>query len=249
MRPKKPASNLYHSSGIDSLSNYSVPLVSIKLDSLYKPILRRFRSYFRSVFDLSHNPKTYQHWSNDSFLIKVREHCTYYLKLPEELLDEESIIKILTILFPCSIRKNFGSSNLLQTKQLFIKVFKENNVKIRNTFFSDPLVKYLWSKIFIVDSPDICISHLRRIRSHALHGEAKYDRLIKDMAQNENIYNFKLLPDEAREQKNNKIFSQHEEYADLLQNGKYNKKQAKTVRQNIKSYQANMNKRFEPEKS
>ena len=31
----------------------------VKIDSLYKPILRRFRSHFRSLFDVNHNKKLY----------------------------------------------------------------------------------------------------------------------------------------------------------------------------------------------
>ena len=31
----------------------------IKVDALFKPLLRRFRSYFRARFDLNHNKRNY----------------------------------------------------------------------------------------------------------------------------------------------------------------------------------------------
>ena len=36
---------------------------SVKLDAVYKPLLRRFRGYFRAKFDEDHNKRDYLHWS------------------------------------------------------------------------------------------------------------------------------------------------------------------------------------------
>ena len=47
------------------------------------------------------------------------------------------------------------------------------------------------------------ITHLRRTRSCKDFGEAKYLRLLKDMNDNELNYNFRMLPDEARDMNNN----------------------------------------------
>ena len=52
------------------------------------------------------------------------------------------------------------------------------------------------------------IAHLRRIRSQEKLGEAKYDRLVKDMVQLELELNAKLLPDIARDPTNTKVFSE-----------------------------------------
>ena len=79
---------------------------------------------------------------------------------------------------------------------------------MRFSFFSDPLIKYLWSKIFIEDNPEVVISHLRRLRSADHIGEAKQDRLLKDMMQLELELGFKMLPDIAKNRKNLPPFSQ-----------------------------------------
>ena len=70
------------------------------------------------------------------------------LKLPDALTDDDSIAKMLLLLFPCAIRKDLTSLTLqMSDNQLgfFVQVFKENNISLRNRLFSDPLVKYLWS--------------------------------------------------------------------------------------------------------
>lgn len=115
-------------------------------------------------------------------------------------------------------------------------IFRENNVTLRYQFFADPLTKYLWS-IFINESPEICISHLRRIRSMKEQGEAKFERLLKDIQLLELNFNFKMIPDFARNKEDIRVFTQQEEYSDLIENGKYNKKQANSVRENIKHMQ------------
>ena len=36
-----------------------VPVMQVKLDVLYKPILRRFRDHLRTRFDRNHNTRSY----------------------------------------------------------------------------------------------------------------------------------------------------------------------------------------------
>ena len=74
------------------------------------------------------------------------------------------------------------------------EIFKENNVKKRTAFFSEPLIKYLW-KLFIVYKPEVIIHHLRRIRSYPYEGEMRYRTLISDMHVLENLHNVKILPE------------------------------------------------------
>ena len=103
------------------------------------------------------------------------------LELPEALLDRENIVKMLTILFPCSTRKTLGEEEYRDTRHFFAEVFRENNVAIRNKFYSDPLIKHLWQHIFLAECPDTCISHLRRIRSQEEQGEDKFKRFLTDV--------------------------------------------------------------------
>ena len=154
------------------------------------------------------------------------------LQLPDALTDDDSIAKMLLLLFPCAIRKELTSLTLQMSDNqrfIFVQVFKENNVSLRNKLFSDPLVKYLWSKIFIKETPETCIAHLRRIRSNPEQGEIKYERMLQDMLQNEIDFNFKMIPDIARDESNTRAFSQHEKYLDFVENVKYNKKYSKTI--------------------
>ena len=52
-------------------------------------------------------------------------------------------------------------------------VFKENNIKKRQLFWREPLIKWLWNK-FTDMCPDVTINHLRRTRSNPLDGEYRY---------------------------------------------------------------------------
>ena len=68
--------------------------------------------------------------------------------------------------------------------------------------------------------------HLRRIRSHPEFGPVKYDKVLQDMLQVEFDNNFKMLPDIARNEENTKPFTHMEKCIDIVENGKYNKKDA-----------------------
>ena len=54
-------------------------------------------------------------------------------------------------------------------------------------------------------------------------GEAKYERLMKDLMQIELAQNIKLLPDIARDSQNTAVFSKEEKIADTIVISKYNK--------------------------
>ena len=134
---------------------------------------------------------------------------------------------MLTLLFPCTTRKPLPGLKQVVDRTLFAQVFRENNVALRNKFYADPLVKHLWSQIFVVECEETCVAHLRRIRSQAEQGEIKFERLLKDMGQFEVDFNFKILPDSARNEENTRVFTKEEEYEDMVKNIQYNKKQAK----------------------
>ena len=60
-------------------------VLSVKLDAVYKPILRRFRGYFRDRFDRSQNKKSYIHWTTDTYIENVTAFIQEDLKLPDAL--------------------------------------------------------------------------------------------------------------------------------------------------------------------
>ena len=94
----------------DSVSTKSVEIQGLKMPryvkicTLYKPILRRFKSYLRERFDQGRKMSLYQHWTEYMYLKNVRTFMDD-IKLPQSLKDQESTLKMLTILFPCTIRK------------------------------------------------------------------------------------------------------------------------------------------------
>ena len=77
--------------------------------------------------------------------------------------------------------------------------------------------------MFITECPNLCIAHLRRLRSHDEGGEAKLDRLMRDLKQLELDLNIELLPDTARVSSNIAVFSKEEKIADMIEYSKYNK--------------------------
>ena len=137
------------------------------------------------------------------------------LALPEPLMCDANIVKMLTLIFPCTTRRPLPNLTERVDRILFAQVFRENNNNVRTKFFSDPLIKHLWSKIFIATNPEISVSHLRRLRSQEKDGEAKYDRLMRDMMQMEVHLHYKILPDEAKNSKNVGVFTEEEKLADL----------------------------------
>ena len=64
-------------------------------------------------------------------------------------------------------------------------------------------------------------------------GEAKYDRLMRDMMQIELEVNYKLIPDVARNSENTKVFSKEEKLVDIVENAKYNKQKSRSLLQAI----------------
>ena len=142
-------------------------------------------------------------------------------------MDKESIEKMLVILFPC-ITKRPAYKNM--KKSPFLLIFKENNYNLRTKFFSDPLIKFIWRDVFIKKHEDILVTHLRRIRSHDVVGETKYERFVKDLQINENRHKITLLPISIKDAAKVSIFTEEEAFTDLVENGKFNKRNSKKIK-------------------
>lgn len=153
-----------------------------------------------------------------------------YVEAPKELLDKESVSKMLVVLFPCIIKRPVYK--YMKKSPMFL-IFRENNYNLRCKFFSDPLIKFLWGKVFIKKHEDVLITHLRRIRSHETIGETKYERFIKDLSINESKHGIKLLPESILNAERVSVFTEEEAFTDLVQNGKYNKRQSKKIKRVI----------------
>ena len=63
-------------------------------------------------------------------------------------------------------------------------------------------MKYVWTKIYIVQYPESIVMHMRRLRREGAQGEAKYNKLTKHTQRLELELNFKILPDITRQLEN-----------------------------------------------
>ena len=93
------------------------------------------------------------------------------LGLPGELIDDENILKLLTLLFPCT-NKKFRPTECVESREMLLSTLSENNEKMRQVFFSDPLIRYLWNHVFMQDRPAFVSNHMRWFRSDPKYGEA-----------------------------------------------------------------------------
>ena len=143
------------------------------------------------------------------------------MECPAEFLEKESVTKMLIILFPCIIKRPAYKN--MKKSPMFL-IFRENNYKLRSKFFSDPLIKFVWSNVFIKKHEDVLITHLRRIRSHPPNGETRYERFVKDVTINEHINRVCLLPEAVKDASKVSVFTEKEAFTDLVQNGKFNKR-------------------------
>ena len=173
----------------------------LKKDALYKPLLRKFRTFFRKLIDSLGLSKGCHHWSAERLRKQVWTFM-HFLELPSCFMDMKTLSCMTIILFPTVVKKRKNSKQFIpeveqyfqETRLWCYEVFQENNVKKRRAFFTEPLIRYLW-KMFIVFKPDVVIHHLRRTRSYPYDGEARYKTLISDIKDTERLCNVKILPE------------------------------------------------------
>ena len=201
---------------INIMSKPNKPQI-IKIYTLYRPLLLQFRSSFCQKFTTIHSEKKQKNWTINHCIINTKDFMSKTLGLPKTLLDHDYVLKMATLLLPAF---KYADEKQFEFRQFrtFSSVFTTNREDLRNQFFSDPLTKHLWSNIFLLKNPEICIAHLRRIRSQP-NGELKYDRLFTDMLCNEINFNFTMLPEEARNRDSNKLLTDLDAYNDLIDHG------------------------------
>ena len=102
------------------------------------------------------------------------------LEVPQELRDYDHVLKMLTIVFPCT-SKTIRVDDYKNDRAKMVAVFRENTSKKRRAFFSEPLVKYLWQKIFMPANPNLVKNHLRRIKSEAADGNVAVARFLESV--------------------------------------------------------------------
>ena len=102
------------------------------------------------------------------------------LDIPKELRDQENVLKLLTIVFPCTV-KHVEPKMYRNERLKLISIFRENCAKKRQEFFKEPLIQFLWTKVFMEANPDIVNMHLRRIKSERADGDVAVSKLIKSI--------------------------------------------------------------------
>ena len=70
----------------------------------------------------------------------VRMFMSKDLALPPQMHNEENTVKMITLLFPQSKKRNERWDEFKEASTLFQNIFKENNSALRGKFFRDPLV-------------------------------------------------------------------------------------------------------------
>ena len=130
----------------------------------------------REKFDKGRKMSLYQHWDEQVYFRNVQIFMND-LKLPQELIDEENTLKLLTMLFPCSIKK-IRPTECIEVREMLLSTFRENCAKKRENFFSDPLVRYLWNNIFMHEVPEVLSNHTRWIKSDPKYGDVAIQKFV-----------------------------------------------------------------------
>ena len=172
---------------------------------------------------------THQHWSQEQVLLNFKIFMMDKLHLPDFLLTHNQVLKMINLVLPCHF-KRLVSHEAQKEGSLLLDVFNENNAKLRDKFFGDELIQYLWSQVFIVQDPDIIVSYVRYVRSIKAYGEVNADKLISDMQALERKYDSKVLPKSPISYYLGSKLSVQEMQVYLNKNGKYNKRYGKQIR-------------------
>ena len=152
------------------------------------------------------------------------------LEMPQELRDHESLLKLLTIVFPCSV-KTIEPSFYRADRLKLVAVFRENCDKKRHDFFSEPIIQFLWTKVFMRVNPNLINIHLRRIKNDRDDGNIAVDKFIKSIQKLEDEMKIKFFSGESDLNSNELVMlTKEEEYKFLVQNGKYCKRLSSDVK-------------------
>ena len=141
--------------------------------------------------------------------------------VPEELQNPENMLKLLTIIFPCTLKRLQPEKNRDERHRL-IDIFTENNLRRRQDFFDDPMIRFLWNNVFIKNNADLVMTQIKSLKGEQDQYTIKVERFIQSIQQLEEHHQIKFLPDGVNAGEI-KQFVPEEEYKFLLENGQYNK--------------------------
>jgi len=177
----------------------------VKKDALWKPLLRGFRIYLRKSLQTFLDINQIYEGSGD-LSMRAQEACKKYIKsigAPKEVQNDKLNYYGLTIaLVPSSaanLNKCFTCIPKLQKeiprlRPLFSKIFRENSIKLRISFFSHELIRYLWAQFTKDESEEIKAYILRLKNSKPYHGQ--FEVLLKDLMALSQRLNYQILKPE-----------------------------------------------------
>ena len=128
----------------------------VKKDALWKPLLRGFRIYLRRTLQTFLDINQIYEGSGD-LSMRAQEACKKYIKsigAPKNVQNDKLNYYGLTIALVPSSAANLNKcfmcipklqSEIPKLRPLFSKIFRENSIKLRQAFFSNELIRYLWA--------------------------------------------------------------------------------------------------------
>ena len=175
----------------------------VKKDVLWKPLLRGFRSYYRTKLNHSLNLQQVI----DTFVTDLTEQLEVQsrrflieLDAPQSIIENPLNQHALIVLAMPVAAKNMNRAlvnlprvraNLARLLINFSCVFRENSKRIRAQFFSDELIQLMWRK-YIDAEGDYIANYL----SELINVEGKQSEaciLLKDILVLSNRLNFEIL--------------------------------------------------------
>ncbi|CDW72860.1 UNKNOWN [Stylonychia lemnae] len=129
----------------------------IKVDAIWKPILRKFRKHFQSLVKKSNLGVGYHYWSKDRVLLKIVEMMKIINLDKSYIRDEKSIVSFIILIFSTKsnelnkLHQKYLDKWLDQLADSFRNIFSANNRQKIANFFSESLINELW-KIYLKQS-------------------------------------------------------------------------------------------------
>ena len=80
--------------------------VSVKIDALFKPLLRKFREYIREKFFQTYDKNVSHRMSLERKLKNIKSFIAKTLNLPKQLRTSLNMALLLTIVFSCTFEKD-----------------------------------------------------------------------------------------------------------------------------------------------
>jgi hypothetical protein len=119
----------------------------IKKDALYKPLFRKFRQYFRFLFEKRMGVRGFHNWARGELRQQVWVFM-HAIGLPEYLKSIVSLHSMMYLLFPNLVldikRANSYYKEIKIHRKIvegpFLNIFRENSQDSRMQFFTNSLV-------------------------------------------------------------------------------------------------------------